>query len=150
MHSRQFSSSTSVPWPCKPALNFEHGPRRCGTHPSEWESGGYTEIQTPRERCSIIDHRALMELLGMPSMDALRRSHRMWVEEALARAEQVREAKWTESVAVGSRNFVETVKAKLGIRGKGPKNLRGRCVKPAGTSGFLQRWFHGLNRSLKA
>jgi len=41
------------------------------------------------------------------------------VEEALALAEQVREGKWTESVAVGSRDFVETIKAKPGIRGKG-------------------------------
>ena len=58
---------------------------------------------------------------GIPSIEALRRSHNEWVEEALARAERVREGKWTESVAVGSRDFVETMKAKLGIRGKGPK-----------------------------
>ncbi len=88
-------------------------------HPAQWEFGGYAEIQTPRERYSIINHRALMELLGIPSIDELRRLHGMWVKEALGRAEQVREAKWTESVAVGSRNFVETVKAKLGIRAKG-------------------------------
>jgi putative transposase len=60
-----------------------------------------------------------MRLLGIPSNEALRRSHGAWVEEALARAEQIREVKWTESVAVGSRDFVETVKAKLGIRAKG-------------------------------
>ena len=89
------------------------------THPSEWEFGGYAEIQVPRERYSIIDHRALMGLLGIPSIEALRRSHGAWVEEALARAEQVREGKWTESVAVGSREFVETIKGKLGIRAKG-------------------------------
>ena len=88
-------------------------------HPSKWEFGGYAEIQAPRERYSIIDHRALIGLLGIPSIEALRRSHNEWVEEALARAEQVREGKWTESVAVGSRDFVETIKAKLGIRGKG-------------------------------
>lgn len=38
--------------------------------------------------------------------------------EALARAEQVRESKWTENVAIGSREFVETVKIKLGARAK--------------------------------
>ena len=48
----------------------------------------------------------------IPSIDALRRSHKAWVEEALARAEQVRETKWTESVAVGSRSFVQTIKGK--------------------------------------
>jgi len=88
-------------------------------HPSEWEFGGYAEIQTTRQRYSIINRRALMELLGIHSTDALRQSHSMWVGEALSRAELVREAKLTESVAVGNRNFVETIKAKLGIRAKG-------------------------------
>jgi REP element-mobilizing transposase RayT len=88
-------------------------------HPSQWESGGYKEIQAPLERYSIIDHRALMGLLGIPSIEALRRAHSAWVAKALARAEQVRESKWTESVAVGSRDFVETIKAKLGVRAKG-------------------------------
>lgn len=88
-------------------------------HPSEWESCGYGEIQAPRERYSIIDHRSLMGLLGIPSVEALRRSHSLWVEQALTRAEQVRESKWTESVAVGSSDFVETIKSKLRIRAKG-------------------------------
>ncbi len=87
-------------------------------HPSQWPSCGYPEIQKPRERYSIIDHRALMDLLGIPSIEALRRSHKTWVEEALAKGEQARESKWTESVAVGSRDFVETIKGRLGVRAK--------------------------------
>lgn len=89
------------------------------SHPSEWEFSGYAEIQAPRERYSIIDHRALMGLLGIPSLEALRCSHSLWVEQALACAEQVRESKWTESIAVGSSDFVETMKSKLRIRAKG-------------------------------
>jgi hypothetical protein len=61
------------------------------------------------------------KLLGIHSLEALRRSHSEWGEEALARAEQVREGKWTESVAVGSGDFVESIKAKLGVRAKGRK-----------------------------
>jgi REP element-mobilizing transposase RayT len=87
-------------------------------HPSEWPSCGYAELQKPRERYSIIDHRALMDLLGMSSLHDLQRSHSDWVEQALARSEQVRESKWTESVAVGSRSFVETIKGKRGLRAK--------------------------------
>ena len=60
-----------------------------------------------------------MYLLGIPSIDALRRLHKTWVEEALGRAEQAREGKWTESIAVGSRNFVEIIKGELGINAKG-------------------------------
>jgi REP-associated tyrosine transposase len=87
-------------------------------HPSEWPSSGYAELQRPRERYSIIDHRAIMDLLGITSVEALQRAHRTWVEEALARPTHVRESKWTESVAVGSRSFVETIKGKLGVRAK--------------------------------
>jgi putative transposase len=88
-------------------------------HPSQWESGGYAEIQEARQRYSIIDHRALMDLLGIPSIEALQRLHKAWVEEALGRAERAREGKWTESIAVGSKDFVESMKARLGIRAKG-------------------------------
>ena len=60
-----------------------------------------------------------MDLLGMPSIEALRRARGRWVEQALGRAKHVRESEWTESVAVGSADFVKTVKSKLGIRAKG-------------------------------
>jgi REP element-mobilizing transposase RayT len=85
-------------------------------HPSEWEFGGYAEMLTDRGRSSIIDYGALKELLGADSIEAVRKLRRERIEEALARGEQVRESKWTESVAVGSRSFVETMKAKLGLR----------------------------------
>jgi len=60
-----------------------------------------------------------MEMLGIPSIEALCRSHTGWVEEALARCEQVRESKWTESIAVGSRDFVDVIKRGLRIKAKG-------------------------------
>ena len=40
-------------------------------------------------------------------------------KEALGRAEQAREGKWTESIAVGSRNFVAIIKGELGMKAKG-------------------------------
>ena len=52
-------------------------------------------------------------------MKELRRSHIGWVEEALARKEQGRENKWTEGIAVGSRDFVDVIKRGLGMRAKG-------------------------------
>jgi hypothetical protein len=52
-------------------------------HPSERASGGYSEIQKPLERYSVTDRRAPMDLLGIPSIVALRRSQKDWVEEAL-------------------------------------------------------------------
>ncbi len=91
------------------------------THPSEWDFGGYTEIQKPRERYAIIDYKRLMDLLHISTNDELRNSHKKWVEETLKAKNYVRESKWSQSIAVGSKSFVESIKEKLGIRAKGRK-----------------------------
>ena len=43
------------------------------------------------------------------------------MEEILAQNKVEREAKWTDSVAIGDRLFVEETKEKLGIKTKGHK-----------------------------
>ncbi len=55
----------------------------------------------------------------MPAVEDLLLSHIGWVEEALARPERVRESKWTESIAVGSRDFVDVIRRGLGVKAKG-------------------------------
>jgi putative transposase len=91
------------------------------SHPHEWDESGYKEIQQPRQRYGLIDHRCLMELLGIPSVDMLQRSHRDWVEESLRAERSARNGKWSESIAVGSKGFVAMVKKQLGFRAKGRK-----------------------------
>jgi len=53
--------------------------------------------------------------------DDLRNFHKKWVEEILKTQNYVRESKWSQSIAVGSKGFVEGIKEKLGIRAKGRK-----------------------------
>ena len=77
------------------------------------------EIQQPRQRYALINHRCLMELLQISSMDLLQTSHRNWVEESLRVERNSRDSKWTESIAVGSKGFVAMVKKQLGTRAKG-------------------------------
>jgi putative transposase len=89
------------------------------THPCEWEFGGYAELMTDRTRNSITDCDALLELSGAGSNEAMLMLRRGWVEEALARGVEPRQGRWTESVAVGGKDFVENTKAKLGLRAKG-------------------------------
>ncbi|MCP3892931.1 MAG: hypothetical protein GY702_29250 [Desulfobulbaceae bacterium] len=45
------------------------------------------------------------------------------VTESLVKGNNPRQADWTESIAVGSRKFVETIKENLGSRAKGRKIL---------------------------
>jgi putative transposase len=69
----------------------------------------------------LIDRKALMQLLGIGGSEPLSRSHRGRVEEALKSEGNMRESRWSESIAVGSLSFVEQVKTDLGARGFGRK-----------------------------
>jgi putative transposase len=73
----------------------------------------------------LIDHKRLQRLLGAGSYDQLRSSHKGWVEEYLGDGEKARPEEWTDSIAVGSRHFVEKVKALLGFRAKGRETIEG-------------------------
>jgi putative transposase len=83
------------------------------SHPSKWASSGYNEIQSPPERYGLIDRIMLMQLCGIQSSEQLSLLHRQWIEEALADSSRTKEPAWSESVAVGSRDFLEELKKKL-------------------------------------
>ena len=89
------------------------------SHPSMWPFCGYNEIQEPRRKNVLIDYERLLGLLGARSYYQLRSSHKGWVEEYLGDGEKARHEEWTDSIAVGSKPFVEKVKELLGFRAKG-------------------------------
>ena len=93
-------------------------------HPARWLFSGYNEIQNPPQRYAFIDRGRLMELFGFDDSDRLTETHKGWVEEALEVDGHVRDAKWSESIAVGSKSFVEEIKEKLGIRAMGREVVR--------------------------
>lgn len=90
-------------------------------HPSEWLFCGYNEIQAPSQRYNLIDRKRLMTLFGIDDSDRLSEVYKGWVEEVLGRDKNSREAKWTQSIAVGDKYFVEQVKDKLGFKAIGRK-----------------------------
>jgi putative transposase len=61
-----------------------------------------------------------MELLGTDHYDQVRQDHQGWAAELLENGHD-RDDKWTKSIAVGSKEFVERVKTKLGILAMGRK-----------------------------
>ncbi len=89
------------------------------SHPSMWSFCGYNEIQEPRRKNILIDYERLQRLVGAESYDQLRSSHKGWVEEYLGEGAKNRQDEWTGSIAVGSKPFIENVKALLGFRAKG-------------------------------
>lgn len=87
-------------------------------HPEQWETGGYHEIRAPRARRRIVDRAALADALGLDGISSLAAVHAQWIAAALARRERARQAQWTESLAVGGRDFVEGVDRELGARSR--------------------------------
>jgi len=86
------------------------------SHPSEWRWSGCNEIQRPKTRYAIINYRRLTELLGIESLDSLKKVHRQWIEETLKKDRLIRDEKWSKSIAVGNKEYVKNIKDKLGVK----------------------------------
>lgn len=88
-------------------------------HPKMWPFGGYNEIQNPPRRYRIIDLDSLARLMGCTDLQNLQSAHKRWVEASLRPDKPQRESHWTDSIAVGSKSFIEEVKKSLGLKTKG-------------------------------
>ncbi|CAB1082629.1 Transposase and inactivated derivatives [Olavius algarvensis Delta 1 endosymbiont] len=93
-------------------------------HPCEWRFGGYREIQNPKQRYTVIDRQKLTALLGIKGNNQLAEYHRKRVEKILKNGTNQRDEKWTQSLAVGDKEFVMETKAKLGSRAIGRRGVR--------------------------
>ena len=81
----------------------------------------YNEIQNPRKRKGIIDFDRLMGLLDFENYDDLKNTHSRWVDSEIQNDSRNKENKWTQSIAVGSKTYIEKMKKALGYRAKGRK-----------------------------
>lgn len=84
------------------------------SHPCDWSDGGYPEIRQPTPRYRVIDHEVLLALFGFSNGPALRQIYHQWIEEALKNNATQRQPFWSESLAVGRKEFVQDIQAQLG------------------------------------
>ena len=91
------------------------------SHPSEWPFCGYNEIQKPRKKNAIIAYQKLAELTGFEDYTEFRETHKVLVNESLVNGSNFRQHQWTESIAVGSKGFIEIIREKFGTLAKGRK-----------------------------
>jgi putative transposase len=92
-------------------------------HLSEWPFCGYNEIQEPKRKNILINYERLTELLGFDSYDEVKACHKRWVEDYLSNGKNVRDDKWTRSIAVGNRRFVDRVRSLMGVLAIGRKTV---------------------------
>jgi REP element-mobilizing transposase RayT len=88
-------------------------------HPGMWPFCGYNEIQDPPSRYRTIDLDMLTKLMGFTEFPEFQSAHKKWVEASLQVNASKRESYWTESLAVGSKSFIEELKERLGFKAKG-------------------------------
>jgi putative transposase len=72
----------------------------------------------------IIAYERLRELAGFKDYESFASAHRKWVQATLQEIDAKRESRWTQSIAVGSRPFIERIKRAMGAMAKG------RSVQP--------------------
>lgn len=83
-------------------------------HPGKWKICGFNEIQNPRSRYRILDLEKLCEIFGAKNPTELQAIHSQWLNSKLNATHREREPQWTDSIAVGSSEFIQRVKDQLG------------------------------------
>lgn len=78
-------------------------------HPGDWRWTGYAELMGIRRRYRVLDMPRLLRHLEAASMVSFRERYGRAIAEALGRHEFARNPIWTESLAVGSQQFVSRV-----------------------------------------
>ncbi|MFT5396874.1 MAG: putative transposase, partial [Gammaproteobacteria bacterium] len=113
-------------------------------HPSLWPHGGYQEIQHPRKRYRIIDISSLQSFVNIDDLYILQQQHRQWIEDEINLDSTLRDANWTESLAVGNEAFVNHVQNLLGIK------ANHRVVKATGDKHVLREMSASYNTHFNA
>ena len=86
------------------------------SHPSEWPFCGYYELIRNPKRYTLLDLEIVMELNGMRELAKFKKFYFEYIESKLASKGICRDAKWTESIAVGTEAFTKKIINQLGYR----------------------------------
>ncbi len=94
-------------------------------HPSEWSESGYHELAGKRQRNLIIDRKQLFDcMMGTWGKNEFAAWYEANINDCLKTQYRVREALWSESLAVGQKEWLEKI-------GRG---VHGALIEPVGES----------------
>jgi putative transposase len=112
------------------------------THPSHWRESGYFEIQRLPQRYRIIDIGEVCRLLGLEAAETLQERLSGWAMHTMRDQPLRRQPAWTESVAVGGKQFLQRMKSGLGFRGLGREVIEGDGVSylKEDAAGYVVAW----------
>ncbi|MEJ2694906.1 MAG: transposase [Candidatus Thiodiazotropha sp.] len=87
-------------------------------HPAEWSACGYCEIENSPKRYRIIDQPALLALLELQDIGQFRQAREEWISTAMRSGLIKRDKTWSNSLAVGRKEYVDRMKQALGVRAR--------------------------------
>ncbi len=90
-------------------------------HPAEWPFSGYHEIQSHKQRYRLIDMEKLLTLVQIEKQEEFKGIYNDLIDSKLGSKNLNRESFWTESIAVGSGNFINKMRANLKTKVKNRK-----------------------------
>ncbi len=99
-------------WSC--LLYIELNMVRAGVigHPGQWSWCSYGELAGAKKRYRVVDRDVFARVFGRdPNAKGFVESYRAMVDEKLGKGMLAREPEWSESLAVGSREYVDKVSA---------------------------------------
>ena len=90
-------------------------------HPSDWDFCGYHEILNPPQRYTLIDHDRLVSLCGYSYSEPFQSDYKSLTNEEIQKDNLKRKSYWTESIAVGNKNFIDDMNLAFGAIARGRK-----------------------------
>ncbi len=110
-------------------------------NPGDWLFCSYYEILSNRQRYNLIDWPALLLAFGVRDRESLREAYPEWLEGGMAGWALKRDARWSESLAVGSKDFMEASTQALAARIKRRKieGLQGGVTPSLGPIEYVLR-----------
>ncbi len=100
-------------WECLKYVELNMVRSGVAVHPRDWQWSGYGELMGSKRRNRLLDMDRLLHLLDVASIEDFRRHFDQALVEAILKDQCKRDMKWTESLAVGSKGFVEEVQARI-------------------------------------
>lgn len=85
-------------------------------HPGQWRWNSYAELVGERERYRIVAIAQLLQLLGGWEETTIRKRYQAEIEYAIEAGSLRREPDWSESIAVGSEEFIRRMSQRLDSR----------------------------------
>jgi len=90
-------------------------------HPSEWDYCGYSEILNPPRRYTLIDYNKLVTFCGYSDNEKFQSDYKFLIDDEIKKDDLRRKSYWTETIAVGNKDFIDTINISFGVLARGRK-----------------------------